>query len=97
MNRLIFGCGYLGFRVARMWQGAGDRVFAVTRSKSRANQFEATGFIPIVADVTNPATLAELPAADTVLVAIGMDRTRYSDIRTVYVEGLRASCRCLAD
>jgi nucleoside-diphosphate-sugar epimerase len=90
MNRLVFGCGYLGSRVAQAWSRAGDRVFAVTRSKSRAKVLESHGFSPIVADIMQPETLTGLPQADTVLVAIGMDRTRYNDIRAVYVGGLQA-------
>ena len=95
MKRLIFGCGYLGFQAARTWQQAGDQVFAVTRNRDRASDFQNAGLMPIVADVTKPATLSGLPLVDTVLVAIGMDRTAYSDVRMVYVEGLRAILRAL--
>ncbi len=89
MNRLIFGCGYLGFRVAKRWLETGDTVYSVTRNASRADDLNALGFIPIIADITDPETLADLPEADTVLFAVGMDRTTYSDIRSVYIEGLR--------
>ena len=30
MTRLIFGCGYLGSRVARLWRQRGDQMMAVT-------------------------------------------------------------------
>ena len=89
MNRLVFGCGYLGQRAAKRWVDSGDRVFGVTRDPQRAEELRAMKMIPVVADVTQPDTLNELPAADTVLVAIGMDRSAYSDIRVVYVDGLR--------
>ncbi len=89
MKRLIFGCGYLGFPVAERWLAAGDEVFAVTRRKERADAFEAAGLQPLIADITDPDSIPPLPVADTVLFAVGMDRTRYSDIRDVYVEGLR--------
>lgn len=52
-------------------------------------ELQALGISPIVGDVTLPDSLDNLPAVDTVLVAVGMDRSRYSDIRLVYVEGLR--------
>ena len=88
-RRLVVGCGYLGQRVARLWNQAGDDVFAVTRSVNRQQMLSAEGFSPLVADVTRPETLADLPKIDTVLVAVGMDRSVYSDIRKVYVQGLK--------
>lgn len=90
MEKLIFGCGYLGIRVAMRWRGAGDRVFAVTRSAERGDQLRAQGLFPIVADVTKPDTLVELPHASTVLFAVGFDRTTGSSVREVYVTGLRS-------
>ncbi len=86
MKRLVVGCGYLGLRVAKRWLAAGDTVFALTRS--RAKELEAVGISPIVGDITVPESLDNLPTADTVLFAVGMDRSMYSDIRLVYVGGL---------
>jgi len=81
---LIFGCGYLGRVVAQQWL-AGHRVAAVTRS--RVAELGILGVGPIVGDVTNPAAL-KLPAADTVLYAIGLDRTAGKGMREVYLDGL---------
>jgi nucleoside-diphosphate-sugar epimerase len=64
-------------------------VYSLTRSSSRADEMKSLGFLPIVADITNPLTLTDLPAAETVLFAVGMDRTKYDDIRMVYVDGLQ--------
>jgi len=89
MKRLIFGCGYLGFPVAERWLAAGNEVFAVTRSDERADTFAAAGLKPLIADITEADSIPPLPVVDTVLFAVGMDRSRYSDIRDVYVEGLR--------
>lgn len=92
MNRLILGCGYLGQRVAERWRQPGDNVFAVTRTDEQASTFERWGLQPVVADVTMPSSLKQLralPTIDTLLFAVGMDRSRYSDIRDVYVQGLR--------
>ena len=61
MTKLIFGCGYLGRRVAQHWLNAGHKVFAVTRNESRAKELKQQGMVPLVADITNPATLRELP------------------------------------
>jgi nucleoside-diphosphate-sugar epimerase len=89
MKRLIFGCGYLGMRLARLWQAQGDQVICVTRSADRARQLAAAGFGTLVAEVTDPATLVNLPACDTALFAVGYDRTQSLPIETVYVQGLQ--------
>ncbi len=102
MNRLIVGCGFLGWPLALKWVSQTDsssesattsQTFAMTRSQSRADEFAASGLKPIVADITNAVglkqALADLPAMDTIVFAVGMDRSRYNDIYDVYVEGLR--------
>jgi nucleoside-diphosphate-sugar epimerase len=65
----------------------------MTRSAERAQEFIAAGLSPIVADITNAenlkTALTDLPAMDTIVFAVGMDRSRYDDIYDVYVEGLR--------
>ena len=89
MVKLIFGCGYLGLRVARRWLGEGAEVYAVTRSTQRAELLAAEGLLPIIADINDPKSMPELPAAETVLVAVGYDRQATQSIHEVYVEGLR--------
>jgi len=87
--KLIFGCGYLGQRIAQQWLAAGTEVSAVTRSETTAAAWRALGIRPIVADVTDPTSLSQLPPAETVLYAIGFDRAAGRSMRTVYVEGLQ--------
>lgn len=88
--RLIVGAGYLGLRVARAWQAAGDRVIVCTRSKIRAAAWRTEGLDSRVLDVTRPDTLeSAFPAVDTLLYAVGFDRHAGADRRAVYVEGLR--------
>jgi len=88
MAKLIFGCGYLGSRVATRWHAAGEKVYAVTRSAKRAEEFAAAGWQPVVANITEPARLADLPPARTVLFAVGYDRGAEASMRQVYVKGL---------
>jgi nucleoside-diphosphate-sugar epimerase len=88
MVKLIFGCGYLGLRVARRWLAAGHMVYAVTRSQSRADELAARGLSPWVGDVTRPETLRGLPEAETVLYAVGYDRRQGQSMHEVYVAGL---------
>lgn len=86
-TRLVVGCGYLGSRVARRWVAAGDRVFAVTRS--RAAEVSAIGAEPIIGDVALEESLREPPRVDTIFWAVGFDRTSGANPRQVHVEGLR--------
>jgi nucleoside-diphosphate-sugar epimerase len=83
--RLIIGCGYLGLRVAKLWLARGERVAALTRGRGEA--LRGLGIEPIVGDVLDPGLA--LPAAATVLYAVGLDRSAGRSFREVYVEGLR--------
>lgn len=89
--KLLFGCGYLGSRVAALWQAAGEQVTIVTRSASKAEEFRNAGYAALVADVCEPATLVGLPPAETVLFAVGYDRrsTTPRSIEQVYGDGVR--------
>jgi len=89
MKKLILGCGYLGRRVAQAWLAGGQEVLALTRSAERAGELEASGIRPIVGDVTSSLDLSDCEDIDTVLFAVGFDRTAGKAIRDVYVEGLR--------
>lgn len=89
MARLIVGCGYLGRRVGARWLAAGEVVYAVTRSAQRAAALEEHGYRPLIADVTRPETFAAWPSdVDTMLYAVGYDRSAGSPMREVYVDGL---------
>jgi nucleoside-diphosphate-sugar epimerase len=82
---LIIGCGYLGRRAAMLWQSQGRHVAALTRSRS--DELAALGIEPIVGDVLEPASL-KLPAAKTLLYAVGLDRTSGRTMEEVYIQGL---------
>jgi nucleoside-diphosphate-sugar epimerase len=84
--RLIFGCGYLGRRVAALWRADGHRVCALTRRN--ADALSALGVEPLTGDVCDPDSLKALPAAGTVLYAVGLDRSAGRSMRDVYVGGL---------
>ncbi len=75
-DKLIFGCGYLGRAASRgAGTSAGHEVAIVTRSERAGRRHSSSdGYRAIVADVTEPATLRGLPAAETVLFAVGFDR-----------------------
>ena len=88
MNCLIFGCGYLGGRVAKLWLAHSHQVAALTRRAQTAGELHLQGIEPIIGDVTRPETLKALPRADSVVYAIGLDRTSGASMRSVYVDGL---------
>ena len=99
MPKLIVGCGYLGRRVAAAWLSAGHEVTALTRSSSNAAELARLGIRPVIGDVCDPATLAALPAVETVLFAVGFDRRSGRSQHEVTVDGLRnvlnqATSRC---
>ena len=52
------------------------RLLVAQKWTERADQFRTAGYQAIVADITQPRTLANLPAADTVLFAVGFDGRR---------------------
>lgn len=89
MAKLIFGCGYLGERVARRWHEAGAEVVIVTRSEGRSREFKQQGYETIVADITQPKTLTGLPESETVLFAVGFDRVAGGSIEEVYAGGIQ--------
>lgn len=89
--RLIVGCGYLGKRVAQLWIAQGIRVAALTRSDSGAAALKAIGIHPIIGDVTDPQSLANLPGHgpfEGLFHAVGLDRASGKSMEEVYVRGL---------
>ena len=75
--------------MARLWRERGDVVTPVTRSRERAAQWNREGFESLVADIRRPKTLVDLPAVDTILFAVGYDRSSGGSIYDVYVDGFR--------
>ncbi len=90
MAKLVFGCGYLGRRVARRWRQQGQEVIAVTRSAEKGSELAAEGIQPILADVARMerCDLGQLPPIETVLFAVGYDRESQTPIEQVYAGGL---------
>ncbi len=96
-SALIFGYGYLGQPVAKLWSDDGRNAYAVTRSVERAAKIQSTELSAINADVTDPSTLGDLPTVDTVLFAVGYDRNSAKSIEEVYVDGVRNVLAALPD
>ncbi|WP_158633524.1 SDR family oxidoreductase [Tautonia sociabilis] len=96
MSTLIVGCGYLGIRVARLLRAEGQRVFATTRSRQRAEALAAEGIEPIIADVLDRESLSALPSVDRALYCVGFDRKAGVPMGIVAVDGLRHALGKLA-
>ena len=89
MRFLIFGCGYLGRRVAAAWIDAGHEVLAVTRTQKNAESFRQSGIQPIVADIGHVNSMDLLPTVDLILYAVGFDRQSGQSHEDVTLGGLR--------
>ena len=87
-SSLIAGCGYLGLRVANAWTLGGRIVHAITRSRQNAAQFESLNLQPLVMDLSAPSEADRLPAAETVLWAVGMDRSSDTPREKIWIDGL---------
>ena len=61
MRVLIVGCGYVGLPLGVELQRAGHDVAGLRRSRSAEATLQAAGILPLVADITDPASLDELP------------------------------------
>ena len=61
MHCLIIGCGYVGLPLGVELVRQGHEVFGLRRSASTANELNAAGIKPLIADITRPETLAKLP------------------------------------
>ena len=88
MRALIFGCGYLGKRLARKWVAEGHEVHATTRNEKRAADIANERITAHVCDVVDPKSLLSLPEVDVVVWAVGLDRSAGIPMQRVYVEGL---------
>jgi nucleoside-diphosphate-sugar epimerase len=99
VKRLVIGCGFLGLPLALRWQNQGDSVFATTRNEQRSLEFSDIGLHPLILDTTDPVSLEQLQqqSFDTVVVAVGMDRSRYDSVHHVYVGGLENVLKNLSE
>lgn len=69
----IVGAGYTGARIAQLFAQKKQKVFALTRSLEKARHFEEQGIKPIIADLTKPETLSEIPPAHFIVICPAPD------------------------
>jgi nucleoside-diphosphate-sugar epimerase len=84
---LLAGCGDLGERVAQRLLARGDEVWALRRQPTTR---DGRGIHWLRGDLTDPASLRELPAGITRLVYLPAPETRdKAAYRAIFVDGLR--------
>jgi len=91
---LIAGCGYVGSALARRLCDAGWQVFGLRRTSVGL----ADGILPIVADLSERATLRAVPSRlDAVVYTAAADGFSEAAYNTAYVQGLRNLLQALAE
>lgn len=97
MRVLIIGCGYVGVALGKELARQGHQVFGVRRTAEGAEELTAAGITPLVADVTQPATLAALPGPfDWVVNTVSSSKGGAEDYQSVYLQGTRNLIEWLA-
>ncbi|WP_369930587.1 SDR family oxidoreductase [Xanthomonas sp. NCPPB 2632] len=82
---LVAGAGDVGSRVARQLLADGHRVFALRRGEAA----DGDGIGWLRGDLTQPATLRDLPSVDALIYAAAPDARDEDAYRALYVDGLR--------
>jgi nucleoside-diphosphate-sugar epimerase len=83
-NILIAGCGYVGISLGLRLAEDGDKVYGLRRTEGTL----PNGIKPIIADLSNPQSLASLPEKlDYVVCCAGPDDNTEEAYRRAYVEG----------
>jgi nucleoside-diphosphate-sugar epimerase len=96
MRVLVVGCGYIGFPLAEKLVRCGHEVSGLRRSG--AEQFQAAGIKPLIADITQFASLKNLPSDfDWVVNCAASGGGGADDYRKIYLEGNRNLISWFAD
>lgn len=90
MRVLIVGCGYVGLPLGAELARRGHEVFGVRRNVGAAHELTQRDITPVIADITQPETLAKIPGPfDWVVNTVSSTKGGVEDYRAVYLEGTR--------
>jgi nucleoside-diphosphate-sugar epimerase len=90
MRVLIVGCGYVGFPLGKELVRQGHTVFGLRRSALAADEMKAADIQPLLADVTRPESLTQLPRDfDWVVNCTASGGGDAADYQKIYLEGNR--------
>ncbi|MCU0718355.1 MAG: hypothetical protein MUC83_01525 [Pirellula sp.] len=93
-TKLVIGCGYVGFPVAKRWVEQGDRVFAITRRPDFVPELDLAGVQPIVWDWYTPwdreESLLDLVGGQlsTILISVSHAQVPNRPPERTHVDGL---------
>ena len=88
MKCLIVGCGYVGLPLGAELVRRGHEICGLRRSAP--DELKAAGIRPLVADITQPESLARLPHDfDWVVNCVASGGGSADDYRKIYLEGNR--------
>lgn len=93
-KHFIFGCGFLGRRLAERLVGVGDEVWTSTRSRTKSQELEKEEIHAIVAEPQQWTTRKiqdSLPAFDSITICIGNDRRDGQEHSDVYQAATNAA------
>ena len=89
MRVLIVGCGYVGLPLGTELVRQGHEVFGLRRSAAVA-ELQSAGITPLRADITQPASLENLPRDfDWLVNCTASGGGGVDDYRKIYLEGNR--------
>jgi nucleoside-diphosphate-sugar epimerase len=90
MRVLVVGCGYVGLPLAAELARLGHTVFGLHRSADANDALQRASIILLQADITQPATLANLPCDfDWVVNCVASGGGGVEDYRRLYLQGMR--------
>ncbi|MBI3306271.1 MAG: SDR family oxidoreductase [Candidatus Omnitrophica bacterium] len=85
---LIVGCGYTGTVIGKYFREQKQKVWGIIRSDKNRPQLEAAGITPIIADLTKPETLTDIPDVSFVVISAAPDDRSESAYREIYLTGI---------
>jgi nucleoside-diphosphate-sugar epimerase len=89
MRVLIVGCGYVGLPLGAELVRQGHQVFGLRRSAANT-ELQRIGITPLQADITQPATFANLPRDfDWVVNCVASGGGGVDEYRQLYLQGMR--------
>jgi len=90
MRVLIVGCGYVGLPLGAELVRQGHNVSGLRRSAATNDELQRVGIIPLQADITQPASLRNLPHDfDWVVNCVASGGGGVDEYRQLYLQGMR--------
>jgi nucleoside-diphosphate-sugar epimerase len=85
---LVAGAGYTGLAIAAAFAQKKQKVWGLVRSSAGEAKLKEAGVRPFLADMTDPASLKDLPAAHFVVISAAPDTRDEAGYRRIYVEAV---------